>query len=73
MMICLETSTPLCSVALCDKDGVVVLREIADGKSHASLLTVFVDELLAEAGINAADLQAVAVSKGPGSYTGLRI
>jgi tRNA threonylcarbamoyladenosine biosynthesis protein TsaB len=73
MIICLETSTPLCSVALCDKDGVVALRESADGKSHASLLTVFVDELLAEAGINAADLQAVAVSKGPGSYTGLRI
>lgn len=73
MIICLETSTPLCSVALCDSSGVVALRESADGKSHASLLTVFIDELLTEAGITAADLEAVAVSKGPGSYTGLRI
>ncbi|HOW10590.1 MAG TPA: tRNA (adenosine(37)-N6)-threonylcarbamoyltransferase complex dimerization subunit type 1 TsaB [Bacteroidales bacterium] len=73
MILCLETSTPLCSVALCDNSGVVALRESNDGKSHASLLTVFIDELLTEAGIGAADLEAVAVSRGPGSYTGLRI
>jgi tRNA threonylcarbamoyladenosine biosynthesis protein TsaB len=73
MILCLETSTPLCSVVLCDNSGVVALRESNDGKSHASLLTVFIDELLTEAGIGAADLEAVAVSRGPGSYTGLRI
>jgi len=73
MIVCLETSTLLCSVALCDDSGVVALRENSDGKSHASLLTVFIDELLSEAGISAMDLDAVAVSKGPGSYTGLRI
>jgi len=73
MIICLETSTLLCSVALCDSSGMVALRESADGKSHASLLTVFIGELLDEAGISAMDLEAVAVSKGPGSYTGLRI
>jgi len=73
MIICLETSTLLCSAALCDNSGVVGLRESADGKSHASLLTVFIDELLTEAGISAQDLDAIAVSKGPGSYTGLRI
>ena len=73
MIICLETSTRVCSVALCDSNGTVVLKESSEDKSHASLLTVFIEELLANAGIRARDLQAVAVSKGPGSYTGLRI
>jgi len=73
MIICLETATSLCSVALCDSRRVISMRENDIGRSHASLLTVFVDELLKEAGIRVADLEAVAVSKGPGSYTGLRI
>jgi len=73
MIICLETSGPVCSVALCSPDGVEGIRESSDERSHAARLTVFVQELLAEAGIKAADLSAIAVSKGPGSYTGLRI
>ena len=73
MIICLETSTSLCSVALCDKDGVVAVRENDESKSHASLLSVFINELLSAAGLKASELEAVAVSKGPGSYTGLRI
>jgi tRNA threonylcarbamoyladenosine biosynthesis protein TsaB len=73
MIICLETATNLCSVALCDSAGVISLRESDESKSHASLLTVFIDEILHENGIRVSDLQAVAVSKGPGSYTGLRI
>jgi tRNA threonylcarbamoyladenosine biosynthesis protein TsaB len=73
MIICLETSTLLCSVALCDADGVVALRESSENKSHASRLTVFIEELLTETGLRVSDLDAVAVSKGPGSYTGLRI
>jgi tRNA threonylcarbamoyladenosine biosynthesis protein TsaB len=73
MILCLETATTLCSVALCSADGVVASRESRDIKSHASLLTVFTGEVLAEAGIKPSDLEAVAVSKGPGSYTGLRI
>lgn len=73
MIICLETSTAVCSVALCDKNGVVALKESTAGKSHASQLTLFIGDLLSQAGLNAADLEAVAVSKGPGSYTGLRI
>jgi tRNA threonylcarbamoyladenosine biosynthesis protein TsaB len=72
MILCLETATTLCSVALCDKSGVHALRESDEGRSHASLLTVFIEEVLKEAGIQAGDLEAVAVSKGPGSYTGLR-
>jgi tRNA threonylcarbamoyladenosine biosynthesis protein TsaB len=73
MILCIETATDLCSVALCDKNGVIALRENNEGKSHSSLLTLFIIDLLNEAGIKAIDLEAVAVSKGPGSYTGLRI
>jgi tRNA threonylcarbamoyladenosine biosynthesis protein TsaB len=73
MIICLETATNLCSVALCDSAGVISLRESNESKSHASQLTVFIEEILEEQGIKARDLSAVAVSKGPGSYTGLRI
>jgi len=73
MIICLETATNLCSVALCDSAGVISLKENNESKSHASMLTVFIEELLRDQGIRARDLEAVAVSKGPGSYTGLRI
>jgi tRNA threonylcarbamoyladenosine biosynthesis protein TsaB len=60
-------------VALCNSAGVISLRESNEIKSHASVLTVFINEILNEAGISARELNAVAVSKGPGSYTGLRI
>lgn len=73
MIICLETATSVCSVALCDSSGVIALRESNEGKSHASLLTLYIEELLKESGLKPKDLEAVAVSKGPGSFTGLRI
>ncbi|MCU0471878.1 MAG: tRNA (adenosine(37)-N6)-threonylcarbamoyltransferase complex dimerization subunit type 1 TsaB [Bacteroidales bacterium] len=73
MILCLETATDLCSVALCERSGVIAIRESDKGRSHASLLTVFIQDLLNETGIRAGDLDAVVVSKGPGSYTGLRI
>jgi tRNA threonylcarbamoyladenosine biosynthesis protein TsaB len=73
MILCLETATNLCSAALIESAGVVSVRESEASKSHASMLTVFIGELLREQGMMAVDLQAVAVSKGPGSYSGLRI
>ncbi|NSW93311.1 MAG: tRNA (adenosine(37)-N6)-threonylcarbamoyltransferase complex dimerization subunit type 1 TsaB [Bacteroidales bacterium] len=73
MILCIETSTKVCSVALVSPHGPVAVRESDEGKSHASLLTIFIKEILSRAGIEAKDLDAVAVSKGPGSYTGLRI
>ncbi len=73
MILCLETSTTICSVALCGKDQVITARENYTDKSHASSLTVLIAEVLKETGIRTGDLDAVAVSKGPGSYTGLRI
>jgi tRNA threonylcarbamoyladenosine biosynthesis protein TsaB len=73
MVICIETATNLCSVALINSAGVISLKESTDLKSHASMLTVFIGEILKENGITAQELEAVAVGKGPGSYTGLRI
>jgi tRNA threonylcarbamoyladenosine biosynthesis protein TsaB len=73
MIICLETATNLCSVALCNSAGVILLRESSELKSHAAMLTIFIEEALKTGGIKVRDLDAIAVSKGPGSYTGLRI
>ena len=73
MILCIETATPVCSVALCDSEKVISIRESHENKSHASLLTVFILDIFKEQGLKASDLDAVAVSKGPGSYTGLRI
>lgn len=70
----IETATKNCSVAIA-KDGITILcKEIAEeGYSHAERLHVFIEEAIAEAGITLKDLAAIAVSQGPGSYTGLRI
>jgi tRNA threonylcarbamoyladenosine biosynthesis protein TsaB len=73
MILCLETATPLCSVALCDDKGVVSLKESDESKSHAAMVTVYIEKILKEHNMKVSDLDAVAVSKGPGSYTGLRI
>ena len=73
MILCLETSTAVCSVSLVDNGNVVALRESLDGQNHAEKITIFIDEVMKEAGIAYKDLDAVATSMGPGSYTGLRI
>jgi tRNA threonylcarbamoyladenosine biosynthesis protein TsaB len=70
----LETATRNCSVCIAQNGVVMVLKEFAgEGYAHAEKLHVFIQESLAEAGLNLTGLNAVAVSKGPGSYTGLRI
>ena len=73
MVVCIETATNLCSVALCSSSEVISVKESSDSRSHASMLTVLIDEILKENKIRIMDLEAVAVGKGPGSYTGLRI
>lgn len=72
MILCIETSTDVCSVGLATGGEVVALRESAE-RDHAGRAAVFAREVLAEAGVSPGQLAAVAVSKGPGSYTGLRI
>ncbi|MFV8321463.1 tRNA (adenosine(37)-N6)-threonylcarbamoyltransferase complex dimerization subunit type 1 TsaB [Flavobacterium sp. LB3P21] len=70
----IETATKNCSVALAKDGKTIVCKEIAEeGYSHAERLHVFIEEIIKEAGITLNDLSAIAVSQGPGSYTGLRI
>ncbi len=73
MILCLETSTAVCSVALVENGNVIALRESIDGQNHAEKITLFIDEVMKEANVSYRDLDAVATSMGPGSYTGLRI
>lgn len=72
-IILIETSTALCSVALAEDGAVVAYRESSAPKAHASLTAVFIQEMLGERGLTMADCDAVCVSMGPGSYTGLRV
>lgn len=73
LILAIETGTDICSVALVRDGELVALRESDEERNHAKKIAVFVDELLRECGVAADELDAVAVSKGPGSYTGLRI
>ena len=73
LILNIETSASVCSVALA-KDGKELLsKEVVEDRRHAASLAVLIQELLSEKHLDVQDLDAVAVSKGPGSYTGLRI
>lgn len=69
----IETATAVCSVALSVNGETIALKEQATPNIHAASLTLFIEEVMAMAKLKYQDLDAVAVSKGPGSYTGLRI
>lgn len=70
----LETATKNCSVSLAKNGETILCKEIAEqGYSHAEKLHVFINDVVNEIGISMSDLAAIAVSQGPGSYTGLRI
>lgn len=73
LILCIETGTDICSVGLAKDGELLSLRESGEGRDHARKVAVFVDELLRDQGIAPDELDAVAVGKGPGSYTGLRI
>lgn len=69
----IESATNICSVALSKEGKTLFLKESDEHNAHSRLLAGFIRDLLAEAEITVAHLGAVVVSKGPGSYTGLRI
>ncbi len=73
LILCIETGTDICSVGLAKDGELLSLRESGEGRDHARKVAVFVDELLRENHLAPDDIDAVAVGKGPGSYTGLRI
>lgn len=72
-LLCIETSTTVCSVAIGNENGILAYKEVNDGYTHAENLHMFIDEVIKDSGLNRKDIDAIAVGKGPGSYTGLRI
>jgi tRNA threonylcarbamoyladenosine biosynthesis protein TsaB len=73
LILNIETATDVCSVALTKDGNLLGLKESDTKNSHSSVLTLFMDEVVKSAKIDLADLDTIAVSEGPGSYTGLRI
>lgn len=73
LILQLETATTMCSVALASNGELLALKELNERNVHASQITLFIEEVMKAAGKTYKDLDAVSVSKGPGSYTGLRI
>ncbi len=69
----IETATQFCSVALSDGDQVIAFRESNEKNAHSRVITVMIDEIFREYNLQLSSIDAVAVSQGPGSYTGLRI
>ncbi|MCA0349154.1 MAG: tRNA (adenosine(37)-N6)-threonylcarbamoyltransferase complex dimerization subunit type 1 TsaB [Bacteroidetes bacterium] len=74
LILNIETASKNCSVSLAKEGKTILCKEMSEeGYSHAEKLHVFIEEILKETNTNFQELKAVAISKGPGSYTGLRI
>lgn len=73
LIVHIETATDICSVAVSEGGDQLSLVESSEPRSHATLLNRFIRQAVAEAGKEFKDLDAISISKGPGSYTGLRI
>lgn len=73
LILSIETATSVCSVALHEQGNLITSKEINSDKSHSQLLLQYIEDVLKDAGKSKAALAAIAVSEGPGSYTGLRI
>lgn len=73
LILQIETSTISCSVALAENGATIACKEVSERNIHASSITLFIEEVMKAASKELSSLDAVAVSKGPGSYTGLRI
>jgi len=72
-IILIETSTALCSASLAEDGKIVAYRESTEPRAHAAMTAPYVKEVLDASGLSVKDCDAVCVSMGPGSYTGLRV
>lgn len=73
LILQIETATTVCSVVLAQDGELLAVKEVNERNVHAEKITLFIEQVFADAGLKMHDLDAVAVSRGPGSYTGLRI
>ncbi len=73
LILQIETATASCSVALARGGMILAFKQVNERNMHAEVITQFIDELIISAGVHYHELDAIAVSCGPGSYTGLRI
>jgi tRNA threonylcarbamoyladenosine biosynthesis protein TsaB len=73
ILLLIETSTDVCSVAISSGEEILASRVLKEPRSHARVVAPMVSDLLSERGIDMAEVDGVVVSKGPGSYTGLRV
>lgn len=73
VILSIETSTDICSICISNNSDLLAIRETPRSYSHSEVIAVFIDECLKELGMSTKDLDAVSISRGPGSYTALRI
>lgn len=73
LILNIETATTVCSVSLARDGQLLSLKELNGDYTHAENLTLFIEDVMKQADLSLSSLDAIAVSKGPGSYTGLRI
>ncbi len=72
-VLAIDTTTKVCSISLLKADGTIISRESRSANTHAEMLNLMIQEVLATAELSFKELDAIAISKGPGSFTGLRI
>lgn len=72
-ILLLETATSVCSVAIAERGKVLLCKESHSANSHSATITIFIDDVIRTTGKKHSDVDAVCISMGPGSYTGLRI
>ncbi|QJD97594.1 tRNA (adenosine(37)-N6)-threonylcarbamoyltransferase complex dimerization subunit type 1 TsaB [Mucilaginibacter robiniae] len=73
LLLQIETATTACSVALAQNGNLLVVKELNERNIHAEVITLFIEEVMTTSGKQLSELDGIAVSSGPGSYTGLRI
>jgi tRNA threonylcarbamoyladenosine biosynthesis protein TsaB len=73
MILGIDTATENCSIALFNENGILGTQSFAEKNAHSAVLTVMIEELLKSQNLSLSKLKAIAISEGPGSYTGLRI